>query len=447
LTKTESAKYNKVVLSPPVPPPQAGRGRNEMPIYREILEQAKAAKAASLVLANASAEQRNRLLLLLSKTLIDQQGKVVEANREDLAQAKAAGRNSAYLDRLGFFEADIRKTADALSAVRELPDPLNRLLSENKRPNGLLVKQVAVPIGVIAIIYESRPDVTVEAAGLCLKSGNAVILKGGSDSLQTNTVLAQILRQSLEKANFPAGSVSLVVSREHAAVDYLLSLSGYINLVIPRGGESLIRTVVEKSKIPVIKHYKGVCHTYVDKAADLNMAWSVTLNAKTQRPATCNATETLLVHRDIAPDFLPEMARLFQEKGVEMRGCPDTRKIIPQVRVAQESDWGNEFLDLTIAIKVVASPEEAIFWVITYGTGHSEAIITGDNLIAEMFLKEVDAAAIYHNASTRFTDGFEFGLGAEIGISTDKIHARGPMGLKELTSYKYLVYGDGQMRT
>ena len=280
-----------------------------------------------------------------------------------------------------------------------------------------------------------------------MKSGNAVILKGGSDSLKTNTVLAQILRQSLKEAGLPEGSVSLVASRDHAAVGYLLSLSGYINLVIPRGGESLIKAVVEKSRIPVIKHYKGVCHTYVDKAADLKMAWSVTLNAKTQRPATCNATETLLVHRDIAPDFLPEMARFFQEKGVEMRGCPETRKIVPQVRPARKIDWGEEFLDLVIAVKVVGSPEEAIVWVNTYGTGHSEAIITEDSGVAKKFLKEVDAAAVYHNASTRFTDGFEFGLGAEIGISTDKIHARGPMGLKELTSYKYLVYGDGQVRT
>ena len=418
-----------------------------MSIYQEILEQAKGAKAASLVLANTSIEQRNRFLSLLNKTLIDRWEKVVEANQRDLAQAKATSRNSAYLDRLGISKAGIRKMADSLSAVRELPDPLNRLLWETKRPNGFLIKQVSVPIGVIAIIYESRPDVTVEAASLCLKSGNAVILKGGSDSLQTNTVLAQILRQSLKEAGLPEDSVSLVANRDHAAVDYLLSLSGYINLVIPRGGESLIRTVVEKSRIPVIKHYKGVCHTYVDKAADLKMAWLVTLNAKAQRPATCNATETLLVHRDIASDFLPEMARLFQEKKVEMRGCPEARKIVPRALPAKKSDWGNEFLDLVIAIKVVGSLKEAIDWVNTYGTGHSEAIITEDNGAAERFLKEVDAAAIYHNASTRFTDGFEFGLGAEIGISTDKIHARGPMGLKELTSYKYLVYGDGQVRT
>ena len=417
-----------------------------MSIYQEILEQAKGAKAASLVLANTSIEQRNRFLSLLNKTLIDRWEKVVEANQRDLAQAKATSRNSAYLDRLGISKAGIRKMADSLSAVRELPDPLNRLLWETKRPNGFLIKQVSVPIGVIAIIYESRPDVTVEAASLCLKSGNAVILKGGSDSLQTNTVLAQILRQSLKEAGLPEDSVSLVANRDHAAVDYLLSLSGYINLVIPRGGESLIRTVVEKSRIPVIKHYKGVCHTYVDKAADLKMAWLVTLNAKAQRPATCNATETLLVHRDIASDFLPEMARLFQEKKVEMRGCPEARKIVPRVLPAKKSDWGNEFLDLVIAIKVVSSLKEAIDWVNTYGTGHSEAIITEDNGAAERFLKEVDAAAIYHNASTRFTDGFEFGLGAEIGISTDKIHARGPMGLKELTSYKYLIYGNGQVR-
>lgn len=414
---------------------------------KTILEQAKGAKEASLVLANTPAEQRNRFIFLLSKTLVDQQERIVEANQRDLAQAKAAGRNSAYLDRLSLSGAGIRKMADSLSAVRGLPDPLNRVLWETRRPNGLLVKQVSVPIGVIAIIYESRPDVTVEAASLCLKSGNAVILKGGSDSLQTNTVLADVLRQSLKEASLPEGSVRLVANRTHAAVDYLLSLSKYINLVIPRGGESLIRAVVEKSNIPVIKHYKGVCHTYVDKAADLKMAWLVTLNAKAQRPATCNATETLLVHRDVATDFLPEMARRFQDKDVEMRGCPETIRIVSQALPAKESDWGCEFLDLVIAIKVVGSLEEAISWVNTYGTGHSEAIITEDNKAAERFLKEVDAAAVYHNASTRFTDGFEFGLGAEIGISTDKIHARGPMGLKELTSHKYLVYGNGQLRT
>ncbi len=397
-------------------------------------------------MANASAEQRNKFLSLLSKTLADHREKVIEANREDLKAAKAAGRNNAYLDRLALSEGRIRKMADSLSAVIELPDPLNRLLWETRRPNGLLVKQVTVPIGVIAIIYESRPDVTIEAAALCLKSGNAVILKGGSDSLQTNTALAQILRQSLRDAGFPEGAVFLVSSRDHAAVDYLLSLNEYINLVIPRGGESLIRAVVEKSRIPVIKHYKGVCHTYVDKAAELKMAWAVTLNAKIQRPATCNATETLLVHRGIAGDFLPEMARLFREEGVEMRGCPETRKIVPQAVPAKEEDWGKEFLDLVVAVKIVGSAEEAISWVNTYGTGHSESIITGSKDVAEKFLREVDAAAIYHNASTRFTDGFEFGLGAEIGISTDKIHARGPMGLKELTSYKYLVYGNGQTR-
>ena len=412
----------------------------------EILQQAKGARAASLILSTASLEKRNRCLSLLAEEVLREKEEIVRENQKDLDSARQAGRRGSYLDRLGLMEAGIKRLADSLVSVKDLPDPLSRTIWETKRPNGLFIKQVTVPIGVIAIIYESRPDVTIEAASLCLKSGNVVILKGGSDSLQTNILLVRLLRNSLKESGLPEDSVSLVISREHSAVDYLLSLSDYINLVIPRGGESLIKTVVEKSRIPVIKHYKGVCHTYVDRAAYLKMAWQVTINAKVQRPATCNATETLLVHRDIAEKFLPEMARLFKEHGVQMRGCPETKKIIPEVIPAKDDDWGQEFLDLVIAIKIVSSLEEAIAWVNKYGTSHSEAIITEDKKAAERFLKEVDAAAVYHNASTRFTDGFEFGLGAEIGISTDKIHARGPMGLRELTSYKYLVYGSGQLK-
>ncbi len=414
---------------------------------KEIQEQAKATRTASRVLAVAPLERRNHCLSLLAEKVLNEKEGIIRENQKEVDLARKAGRSGAYLDRLTLTEARINRMAHSLIAVKDLPDPLNRTLWKTRRPNGLLIKQVTVPIGVIAIIYESRPDVTIEAVSLCLKSGNGVILKGGSDSLNTNILLVGLLRDVLKSSGLPESCATLVTSREHSAVDYLLSLSEDIDLVIPRGGESLIRTVVEKSRIPVIKHYKGVCHTYVDRAAYLKMAWQVTLNAKTQRPATCNATETLLVHREIAEKFLPEMARLFNEYGVEMRGCPETVKIIPEAVLAKEDDWGQEFLDLIIAIKIVSSLDEAIAWINRYGTGHSEAIITEDKKAAERFLKEVDAAAVYHNASTRFTDGFEFGLGAEIGISTDKIHARGPMGLRELTSYKYLVYGSGQLRT
>jgi glutamate-5-semialdehyde dehydrogenase len=413
---------------------------------KEILQQAVGARKASRRLSVSPGADRNRALARLAESVLEREQAIRQANDADIARAKQGGRSAAYLDRLALNPERIRRMADALKAVAALPDPLGEVLWETERPNGLQIKKVSCPLGVLAIIYESRPDVTVEASALCLKSGNAVILKGGSDSLETNRYLAGLITEALKESNLPPESVSLVISREHKAVDYLLSLSKYIDLVIPRGGEALIKTVVEKSRIPVIKHYQGVCHTYVDRAADQAMARRVVLNAKTQRPATCNATETLLVHREIAPQFLPEMARLFREKGVEMRGCPETLGIVPEVQPAADRDWGFEFSDLVIAIKVVSSLDAAIDWIHRYGSGHSEAIMTADPEAAGRFLQEVDAAAVYRNASTRFTDGFEFGLGAEIGISTDKIHARGPMGLRELTSYRYLVYGDGQLR-
>jgi len=416
-------------------------------LEKEIGERVRAARAAGRQLAVAEAGSRNRCLVELRKLLAAAGGEVLAANRRDVEAARAAGRNQAYLDRLELTGARLERLAGSLDEVAALPDPLNQVRWETTRPNGLRVRQVSTPIGVIAIIYESRPDVTIEAAALCLKSGNAVVLKGGSDSLDSNEVFEALLHRALRAAGLPPEAVYLVKSREHRAVDFLLSRTEDLDLVIPRGGEGLIRTVVEKSRVPVIKHYKGVCHTYVDRAADLEMAWTVTLNAKAQRPATCNATETLLVHREIAGSFLPEMGRRFAAGGVRMRGCPETLRLIPGAEPAREDDWGFEFLDLVIAIRVVASLEEAIAWVNRYGTGHSEAIITADPAAAERFLAEVDAAAVYHNASTRFTDGFEFGLGAEIGISTDRIHARGPMGLRELTSYKYLVYGSGQLRS
>jgi len=335
---------------------------------------------------------------------------------------------------------------NSVKNVKDLPDPVGKKIWETVRPNGLKIERIRVPIGVICIIYESRPDVTIETSILCLKSGNCVILKGGKEAINSNKILVSIIKESLEECGIPSEAVNLVDIGGRRAVRYLLKLDNYIDLIIPRGGESLIREVTEKSRIPVIKHYKGICHTYVDKDADLEKAWKVTFNAKVQRPGTCNATETLLVHKDIAKKFLPEMAEMFKKAGVEMRGCDETRKIIKGIKKATESDWKTEYLDMIISIKIVNSLEEAISHINKYGSGHSDAIITENKDAVKKFFQEVDSAALYHNASTRFTDGGEFGLGAEIGISTDKIHARGPMGLEELTIYKYLVYGNGQTR-
>ncbi|MGB9678249.1 MAG: glutamate-5-semialdehyde dehydrogenase, partial [Candidatus Ratteibacteria bacterium] len=338
------------------------------------------------------------------------------------------------------------KMIKAIEDVISLPDPVGKKIWETIRPNGLKIEKIRVPIGVIGIIYESRPDVTIEASILCIKSGNAVILKGGKEAKNTNLTLVNIIKEALKELNISENIVNLITVGGRKAVKYLLKLYQYIDLIIPRGGESLIKTVVENSYIPVIKHYAGVCHTYVDSEANLEMAWKVVLNAKVQRPATCNATETLLVHKDIAKKFLPKMSEIFKKCRVEMRGCEETLKILPDIKRATEIDWYTEYLDLIISIKIVNSLEEAIEHINKYGTHHSDSIITENKQTAEKFLKEVDSAAVYHNASTRFTDGGEFGLGAEIGISTDKIHARGPMGLEELTTYKYIIYGNGQIR-
>ncbi|MBI2175065.1 MAG: glutamate-5-semialdehyde dehydrogenase, partial [Candidatus Omnitrophica bacterium] len=315
-----------------------------------------------------------------------------------------------------------------------------------KRPNGLEIRKVRVPLGVIGIIYESRPNVTSDCAALCLKSGNAVILRGGAESFRSNEAIALALRQGIRATQLPEDIVTTVPTDERAAIDILLGLDSYIDVIIPRGGEALIRKIAETSRIPVIKHAKGVCHIYVDAAADLSMAKRIAFNAKCQRPATCNAMETLLVHQDIAAVFLPAMVRQFQEAKVEVRGCPVTQKLVSGVKAATEEDWFAEYLDLILSIKVVSSLEEAVAHIGRYGSAHSDAIVTEDAASAQRFVQTVDSAAVYVNASTRFTDGYQFGLGAEIGISTDRLHARGPMGLEELTTYKYVVYGQGQLR-
>jgi len=412
----------------------------------KILETVQRSRKESFNALNFSADRKNEFLSILQKELNRESSRIIKANRKDIDTAVKKGCSSVFVDRLTLTHERIEKMIKAAEVVKNLPDPVGQKMWETTRPNGLRIEKVRTPIGVIAIIYESRPDVTVEASILCLKSGNCVILRGGKEAKHSNRILVEIIKGSLNSAGLPGDMVNLISTGGRKAVKYILSLNGYIDLVIPRGGESLIRTVVNYSTIPVIKHYKGVCHTYVDRDADLKMALTVSFNAKVQRPGTCNAMETLLVHKDIAEDFLPEMAELFRKANVEMRGCERTVRILKDIKTAAEEDWGMEYLDLIVSIKIVDSVESAIAHINRYGTMHSEAIITENRQTAEKFFKEVDAAALYHNASTRFTDGGEFGLGAEIGISTDKIHARGPMGLEELTIYKYLIYGSGQIR-
>jgi glutamate-5-semialdehyde dehydrogenase len=412
----------------------------------KILLDVKKTKESSFILSRVPTEEKNLFLSKLIEKIEENREKIVKENEKDVEKCLNKNYSKAFIDRLKIDEKRIDKMIKSIKDVISLSDPVGKKIWETTRPNGLKIEKIRVPIGVIGIIYESRPDVTIEASILCIKSGNSVILRGGKEAKRTNMKLIEIMKSALKETSIPEDCVNIITIGGRKAVKYILKLYQYIDLIIPRGGESLIKTVVENSYIPVIKHYAGVCHTYVDKDANLEMAWKVVLNAKVQRPATCNATETLLVHKEIAERFLPKMAELFREHGVEMRGCSETRKIISDIKEATEKDWYTEYLDLIISIKVVNNIEEAIEHINKYGTHHSDAIITENRESAEKFLKEVDSAAVYHNASTRFTDGGEFGLGAEIGISTDKIHARGPMGLEELTSYKYVVYGNGQIR-
>ncbi|HRR96598.1 MAG TPA: glutamate-5-semialdehyde dehydrogenase [Candidatus Ratteibacteria bacterium] len=403
-------------------------------------------KNAYKSITGLTTEEKNKFLENLAQNIKKESPNILKSNKKDVEKAQMAGYSNAFIDRLSLSENNIEKIISSIENVRNLPDPVGKIIWENKRPNGLIIKRKRVPIGVIGIIYESRPDVTVESSILCIKAGNCVILKGGKEAKNSNKKLVEIIKKSLKEASLPEDCVNLIYKGGRKSVKHLLKFHQYIDLIIPRGGEELIKTVVENSSIPVIKHYKGICHTYIDKYTNIDMALKVTFNAKVQRPGTCNATETLLVHKDIAKEFLPEMAKMFEEAGVEMRGCEETRKILPFIKKASEDDWKIEYLDKIISIKVVNSIEEAIEHIGKYGTSHSDAIITENKEMAEKFLNMVDSAAVYHNASTRFTDGGEFGLGAEIGISTDKIHARGPMGLEELTIYKYIVYGNGQIR-
>ncbi len=415
--------------------------------WKETTEkQIKDSREASFEFSQLSAEKKNRFLLILSSIIKEKKDKIIYENSKDTEKCKKNNYSKSFIDRLLLTPERIDKISNSLKTVALLKDPVGEIFYETIRPNGLVIKKIRVPIGVIGIIYESRPDVTIEAASLCIKSGNCVILKGGKESINSNKVLTEIIKESLEKAGINSNGVCYLSSGGRQAVRYILKMKEYIDLIIPRGGTSLIETVTRYSRIPVIKHYKGVCHTYVDVDADLMMAEEICYNAKVQRPATCNSMETLLVNRDIAKKFLPGMVKKFKEADVEIRGCPETLSIIPGIITAKEKDWAEEYLDLIISIKIVKDVDEAAAHINKYGTKHSDAIVTNNKKTAEKFLASVDSACVYHNASTRFTDGGEFGMGAEIGISTDKIHARGPMALEELTIYKYLIYGNGQIR-
>ncbi len=407
----------------------------------------KDAKNASRLMATASSSAKNAALEQIARNLLSSKATLMSENEKDLKDAEKNGVSPAMIDRLWLTDSRIEAMAEGIREVINLTDPVGEIMEESVRPNGLQIQKVRVPIGVIVIIYESRPNVTADAASLCLKTGNATILRGGKESIHSNIAIYRQISSALENVGLDKKAIQVIETTDRKAVNYLLKADEYVDLVIPRGGEGLIRNVVENSTIPVIKHYKGVCHTYVDEFVDLDMARDVCLNAKIQRPGTCNAMETMLVHENIAKTFLPDAYKVMSEAGVELRGCEKSRRIIPDIKQATEEDWPTEYLEKILSVKVVSSIEEALNHISTYGSSHSDAIITDDKTNAKKFTDEVDSAAVYVNASTRFTDGYEFGMGAEIGISTDKLHARGPMGLNELTSYKYIVHGNGQIRS
>jgi len=411
-----------------------------------IIDQVKQARKASRKLISVSSELKNETLRLMSKAILENKESIIDANNKDISFAKDKGLSSAEIDRLQLNDRRLKQMSDALVEISNLKDVIGDRIQSWKRPNGLSISKVRVPIGVIAIVYEARPNVTSDCIGLCLKSSNAVILRGGSEAINSNLAIYDVSSNVAKKTGIPEGAINIVKTTDRKEVDILLRQDKYIDLVIPRGGESLIRAVNKKSRIPVIKHYKGVCHIYVDTEADLDMAQNVAFNAKVQRPCVCNAMETLLVHKKVAAKFLPDMIKRFKDANVQIKGCAKTRKVIRDIDKATLKDWSMEYLDLVLSVKVVGSLEEAINHINKFGTQHSDSIITENQQNAKDFLQKVDSACVYANASTRFTDGGEFGLGAEIGISTDKIHARGPMGIEELTTYKYIIFGNGQVR-
>jgi glutamate-5-semialdehyde dehydrogenase len=418
-----------------------------MTIESTIVEMAKAAKAASKQMSRCSSEKKNEVLLKMADRIEAEAARIQEENAKDLAYARKTGLSAAMMDRLTVKDAAIGSMAGGLREVAGMEDPVGAITRTWTRPNGLQVSRMRIPLGVIGIIYESRPNVTIDAAALCFKSGNAVILRGGSEALNSNQALAAVVADVLRETGMPEKAVQVIPVRDREAVNILLSQEEYLDLIIPRGGESLIRFVVQHSKIPVLKHYKGVCHVFVDEGADMGMAEEICFNAKVQRPGVCNAMETMLVHRAAAEKFLPKMARRFESAGVELRGCPETCRIVPGAKPAAEEDWPAEYVDLILAIRVVDGLDAAIDHITRYGSDHTEAIVTSDYARARRFVREVGSSVVLVNASTRFNDGGQLGLGAEIGISTSKLHAFGPMGLEELTTTKFIVFGDGQVRT
>ena len=417
-----------------------------MTLEERIVDLCRNARGAARALAKAPTDAKNRCLTEAAARLHAHRTQLLDANHQDLQRGRELDLSTALLDRLTLSEGRLEAMAQGVEEVAKLPDPVGETVAQWRRPNGLEIGQVRIPLGVVGVIYESRPNVTADAAALCLKAGNAVVLKGGSEALATNTAIARLLADAAAAAGLPSAAVQLIDTADREAVQILLRQSEYIDVIVPRGGESLIRAITASSRIPVIQHYAGVCHTYVDDSADLAMAERICFNAKVQRPGVCNAMENMLVHAAVAQQFLPSMLRKFHDAGVSIRGCERTRALAPGITPATEADWRTEYLDLILAVKVVDSLEAAIDFVNTYGTGHSDAIVTQNYEHARRFLAEVDSAAVYVNASTRFTDGYEFGFGAEVGISTNRLHARGPMGLRELTTYKYVVYGNGQIR-
>lgn len=417
-----------------------------MATYELVKAKAQAAKQAAAKLAVTSTAVKNAALLAMAVALEAQQSEILAANERDMTAAAAKGMKSSMLDRLKLTAERISGMADGLRQVAGLADPVGNVIDGKTLPNGLHITKIRVPLGVIGIIYEARPNVTADAAGLCLKSGNAVILKGGSEAMESNKTVAAILAQAAEGAGIPAGSIQFIDTSDRQAVQDLIHMNGLVDVVIPRGGAGLIQAVVRNASVPVIETGAGVCHTYVDKDADVEMAMKIAFNAKVQRPSVCNAMETLLVHKDIADKFLPMMLMMYNSSAVEIRGDKAVQEYSGQVHPATEEDWSTEYGDLRLSVKIVDSIEEAMAHIAKYGTGHSECIVTNNYQAAQLFQYTVDAAAVYVNASTRFTDGNEFGFGAEIGISTQKLHARGPMALPELTSTKYLINGNGQVR-
>jgi len=407
---------------------------------------AQAARAASGRVALVSTDAKNHWLLASAAALVARSDEILAANALDVAAAPEFGLNAAAVDRLTLSTSRIESAAEGLRQVAALPDPVGQVLERRIRPNGLDVHRIGVPIGVVFFIYESRPNVTVDAAGLCVKSGNAVILRGGKEAIHSNRALHRILAYELMRTGLPEHAVQLVPITDRQAVGHLLSMGHLIDLAIPRGGKGLIERVAAEAAMPVLKHFDGVCHVYVDASADLDMAERIIVNAKCQRPGVCNAAESLLVHASVADKFLPRIGETLGQRGVEIRGCAETRECIPAAKAATDADYRTEYLDLVLSMKVVGSLDEAIVHIDRFGSKHTDAIITGDPVSAREFTQRVDSAAVIVNASTRFNDGFELGLGAEIGISTDKFHARGPCGLRELTTYKYVVIGDGQIR-